>query len=117
MGRGTNNVIRLLLGGGEYCFNCILSICFYQKPVVHGHGQGKRLGTCLVLEPCAFCVVSCSMCQCLILLVAHGYGRGMHLDTCLVYATCVMAIVACVTGDGLYCLKSLHSNKQHTRAI
>ena len=25
---------------------------------VHGHGRGKRLGTCLVLELCASCVVS-----------------------------------------------------------
>ena len=26
--------------------------------MVHGHGQGKRLGTCLVVKPCALCFVS-----------------------------------------------------------
>ena len=57
------------------------------------------------------------MCQCLIVLVVHNHGRGMRLSTCLVCAVCVVAIVACVTGDGLRCPKSLHANKQHTRAI
>ena len=27
-------------------------------PIVHGHGRGKRLGTCLVLKPCVLCVMS-----------------------------------------------------------
>ena len=31
--------------------------CF-NVPVVHGHGRGKRLRTCVVLEPCASCAVS-----------------------------------------------------------
>ena len=29
MGMGTYNIMLLLLGGGEYCFNCILCIYFY----------------------------------------------------------------------------------------
>ena len=29
MGMGIYNVMLLLLGGGEYCFNCILCIYFY----------------------------------------------------------------------------------------
>ena len=29
MGMGAYNVMLLLLGGGEYCFNCILCIYFY----------------------------------------------------------------------------------------
>ena len=29
MGMGTYNVMLLLLGGGEYCFNCIVCIYFY----------------------------------------------------------------------------------------
>ena len=32
-------------------------LCFIML-VVHGHGQGKGLGTCLVLQPYASCVVS-----------------------------------------------------------
>ena len=27
-------------------------------PVVHGHGRGKRLGTCLVVKPYVLCAVS-----------------------------------------------------------
>ena len=31
---------------------------FLIMAVVHGHGRGKRLGTCLVVKPCASCVIS-----------------------------------------------------------
>ena len=52
MGMGTYNVMCLLLGGGEYCFNCILCIYFLLKLVVHGRRQGHSpqhmLGVCHV---------------------------------------------------------------------
>ena len=58
MGMGMYGVMSLLLGGGEYCLNCILYIQFFLKSVVLGHGRGKRLGMCLVLEPHVSCVTS-----------------------------------------------------------
>ena len=39
----------LLVYSMRQCFN---------MAVLHGHGRGKRLGTCLVLQPCVSCVVS-----------------------------------------------------------
>ena len=35
----------------------VVVVDFYYE-VVHRHGGGKRLGTCLVVKPCALCVVS-----------------------------------------------------------
>ena len=43
------SVSVLLVYSMRQCFN---------MPVLHGHGRGKRLGTCLVLQPCVSCVVS-----------------------------------------------------------
>ena len=51
---------------------------------VHGHGRGKRLVTCLVLQPHAFCVMSLQHvpifhyagCEHLNMLVVHGHGQG-----------------------------------------
>ena len=95
------------------------------KSSVHGHGRGKRLGTCLVLEPCAQCVVRSQNvpmfqyagCARLNMLVVHGHGRGTHLGTCLVCATCAVAIVVCVTSDGLFCPKPLPGKKQDAGVI
>ena len=43
-----NRVSRVLLVYSmRQCFN---------MPVLHGHGRGKRLGTCLVLQQCVSCV-------------------------------------------------------------
>ena len=50
--------------------------------VVHRHGRGKRLGTCLVLELCSSCVVSLQHvpmfqyagCARLNMLVAHVWN-------------------------------------------
>ena len=67
---------------------------------VHGHGGGKRLGTCLVLQPGASGVVSLqhvpkfhfASCERLNMLVVHGHGRCKSLGTCLVLelrASCV----------------------------
>ena len=36
------------------CSTCLCLIML----VVHGYGRGKRLGTCLVVKPCASCIVS-----------------------------------------------------------
>ena len=77
------------------------------KSAVHGHGRGKRLGTCIVLQPHVSCAVSlqhepmfqCPGCERLKMLAVHGHGRGRCLCTCLVYAACVEAFVACVNGD------------------
>ena len=95
------------------------------KSVVHGHGRGKLLGTCLVLQPCASCVVSLqhvpmfqyASCERLNTLVAHGHGRGTGIGTCLVCAACVVATVVCVTSDGLFRPKLLPARKQDAGAI
>ena len=73
---------------------------------MRGHGGGKRLGTCLVLQPDASGVVSLQHvpmfhsvgCERLNMLVVHAHGRGTHLGTCLVYAAFVVAFVACFNG-------------------
>ena len=92
---------------------------------MHGHGGGKCLGTCLVLQPRASCVMSLQRvpmfeyagCACLNMLAVHGHGRGTHLGTCLVCTACAVAIVVCVTSDGLFCPKSLPTRKQDAGAI
>ena len=79
------------------CFNIL---------AMPGHGRGKLLGTCLVLEPCALGVVSLQHvpmfhsigCERLNIMVLHGHGRGTRLGTCLVYAAFVVAFVACFNG-------------------
>ena len=79
------------------CFN-ILAMC--------GHGRCKRLGSCLVLQPGASCVVSLQHvpmfhsagCERLNILIVHGHGRGTHLGRCLVYAAFIVAFVACFNG-------------------
>ena len=65
------------------------------KSAVHGHGRGKRLGTCLLYAPCVVAFVAYVNAYkfsviYLILLnsVVHGHGRGMHLGTCLVLCAC-----------------------------
>ena len=52
------------------------------KLAVHGHGRGKRLGSCLVLQSHASCVVSlqhvpmfqCVGCERLKMVAVHGHG-------------------------------------------
>ena len=88
-------------------------LCFlldFITPVVHGHGGGTRLGTCLVQLQCVFCAVASAarvaanklfVLHC-ITLVVHGHGRGTRLGTCLVQLQCVFCAVAsaaCVTTD------------------
>ena len=90
-----------------------------------GHGRGKRLSTCLVLKPCALCVVSLQHvpmfhyagCACLNMLVMHGHGRGTRLGMFLVCTTCAVVRVVCDTTDGLFCPKSLPARKQDAGAI
>ena len=85
---------------------------FLLKPVVHGHGRGTLLGTCLVKLQCVSCVVASAACvapnKCCVFflislhIVVHGHGRGTRLGTCLVQLQCVfcaMASAACVTAD------------------
>ena len=91
------------------------------KSVVHGHGQGKCLGMCLVLQPRASCVMSlwhvpmfqCAACERLKMLAVHGHGRGTCLCTCLVQQQCVSSAVAfavCINADkySVMFLISLH---------
>ena len=85
--------------------------------VVNGHGRCKRLGTCLVLEPRASCVVSLQHVPLFEYSVVDGHGRGTQLGTYLVCAPCAVAVVACVTSDGLCYPKSLHARRQHACAI
>ena len=50
---------RFVVGRSEsILFQLYLMYPILLKLVVHGHGRGKRLGTCLVLQPCVSCVVS-----------------------------------------------------------
>ena len=78
-------------------------------PVVHGHGRGTRLGTCLVQLQCVSCVAASAarvlQINDLLLIslhVVHGHGRGTRLGTCLVQlqcVSCVAASAACVTAN------------------
>ena len=41
--------------------SCVVSlhhVSMFQSALVHRHGRGKRLGTCLVFELCASCAMS-----------------------------------------------------------
>ena len=91
--------------------------------VVHVHGRGTRLGTCLVQQQCvssAVALPACSnsdKCFCYVLdfimLVVHGHGRGTCLGICLVQQQCVshaMAFAACSNADkySVMFLISLH---------
>ena len=59
MGMGTYNVMCLLLGGGEYCFNCILCIYFCSSRLCMGVDKGTHLSTCLVYATCVMAFVAC----------------------------------------------------------
>ena len=69
-----------------------LSVLDFITSVVHGHGRGTLLGTCLVQLECVSCVaasaarVAANKLSVLdfITLVVHGHGRGTRLGTCLV---------------------------------
>ena len=80
-------------------------LCFvldFITPVVHGHGRGMRLGTCLVQLQCVFCAVASAACVIadklsildFITPVVHGHGRGTRLGTCLVQLQCVSCVAA-----------------------
>ena len=64
---------------------------------MHGHGQGTRLGTCLVQLQCVSCLAASAAWVAanelsvldFITSVVHGHGRGMRLGTCLVQLQCV----------------------------
>ena len=121
-----NALVHALGSSRMHCVSQACSMCqCVNMMVVHGHGRGKRLGTCLVLEPRALCVVNLQHapmfqyagCARLIMMVVHGHGRGMRLGTCLVCAACAVAIVVCVTSDELCCPKLLHARKQDACAI
>ena len=71
------------------------------KYVVHGHGRGTRLGTCLVYALCVVAFVACVSGDTfsvvyLILLksVVHGHGRGQRLGTYLVLEPCVSCVMS-----------------------
>ena len=88
-------------------------LCFvldFITPVVHGHGRGTPLGTCLVQLQCVSCVAASAACVTVdkgsvvdfITPVVHGHGRGTRLGTCLVQLQCVSCVAtsaACVTVD------------------
>ena len=91
------------------------------KSAMHGHGQGKRFGTCLVQQQCVSCTVASAACinaekrsvLDFITPVVCRHGRGTHLDTCLVQLQCVSCVVAstaCVTAKkcSVLFLISLH---------
>ena len=88
------------------------------------HEPGKSLGTCLLHEPCALCVMSLQHvlmfqyvgCAHLNMLVVHGHGRGTHLSTCLVCAVCAVAIVVYMISDGLH-LENIGVLRQCQRAL
>ena len=73
--------------------------------VVHGHGRGACLGTCLVqLQWVSYVAASAARVAAnklsvlhFVTLVVHGHGRGRRLGTCLVQQQCVSCIVACAT--------------------
>ena len=47
------------VGSRVCCVSWLCSMCpCLIMPVEHGHGQGKRLGTCLVVKPCASYVIT-----------------------------------------------------------
>ena len=59
MGMGMYNVMRLLLGGGECCFNCILCIYFYSSRLCMGMNEGTHLSICLMYAACVVAFVAC----------------------------------------------------------
>ena len=93
--------------------------------IVYGHGRGKRLGTCLVLELRVSCGMSLQHvpmfqyagCARLNMLVVQGHERGTRLGTCLVCIACAMATIVCATNHGLFCPKSLLARKQDASVI
>ena len=70
--------------------------------VVHGHGRGTCLGTCLVQLQCVSYVaasvarVATNKLSVLdfITSIVHGHGQGTRLGTCLVQLQCVSCVTA-----------------------
>ena len=62
--------------------------------VVHGHGRGTHLGTCLVQQQCVSCVVAFATCVnpdkcCVMLLISlHWLRTGMDKAHALAHALC-----------------------------
>ena len=67
---------------------------FLLKPVVHGHGRGTLLGTCLVQMQCVSCVVASAACVapnkcCVFFFISlHLLCMGMDEARALVHALC-----------------------------
>ena len=75
-------------------FQLYLMYLFLLKPVVHGHGRGTLLGTCLVQLQCVSCVVASAACvapnKCCVffLISSHLLCTGMDEARALVRALC-----------------------------
>ena len=69
-----------------------LSVLHFVTLVVHGHGQGTRLGMCLVQQQCVFCAmafatcVTANKCRVLFLISLHLLCMGMDEARALVRA-------------------------------
>ena len=98
MGMGMNGIMRLLLGGGEYCLNCILCIQFISSRFCWGMDDASALVCASCLSRTCCVSLACSMCQCMNMLAVHWHGRGKHLGMCLVlqpHASCVGSLEMC----------------------
>ena len=69
--------------------------------VVHGHGRGTHLSTCLVyaafVVAFAACVNGCEFFGFVfgfVTLVVDGHGRCKRLNTCLVFELCALCVIS-----------------------